>query len=509
MSQPVNDIQQLTSARTLIRNTMFNFIGQASPVIVAVFAIPVLINRLGADRFGVLTLAWMVIGYFSLFDFGLGRALTKMVAQKIGEGNHQELPALIWTALFVMSGLGLIGGMVSGMITPWLVRDILKIPAPLHTETIRTFFLLAASIPIVIITTGLRGVLEAQQRFGLVNAVRVPLGIFTFLGPLLVLPFSQELTPIVGALAFIRLLAGIVYFLLCLRTVPRLGEGITFQSGMLRPLISFGGWMTITNIVGPLMIYLDRFLIGALISIASVAYYATPFELITKLLMIPGAMTGVLFPAFASSYVRDQEHSSEIYKRGMKYVFIVLFPIILIIIAFAYEGLAVWIGEEFAAQSTVVLRLLALGVLVNSLAQIPFTLLQSIGRPDITSKLHVAELPLYLATVWFLLINYGIEGAAIAWVLRASIDAILLFAISNKFFINPVRPNLTLIITATLLLCSFMYPQSIVLKIIVVPGLLILFAMLSWFLLLDPGERRSIHETLQKVAGFRFSKSAI
>ena len=73
----------LTSGRTLARNTIFNLIGQIAPMLVAIFTIPVLIRVLGTDRFGVLTLAWLLVGYFSLFDLGIGRALTQLVGRKL------------------------------------------------------------------------------------------------------------------------------------------------------------------------------------------------------------------------------------------------------------------------------------------------------------------------------------------------------------------------------------------------------------------------------------------
>ncbi|MGC1616486.1 MAG: hypothetical protein WA736_17540, partial [Candidatus Acidiferrum sp.] len=82
----------LTSGRLLARNTVWNLIGNGAPLIVAVFSIPILIHGLGKDRFGVLTLAWALIGYAGLFDMGLGRALTQLVAKKLGSGESHEIP---------------------------------------------------------------------------------------------------------------------------------------------------------------------------------------------------------------------------------------------------------------------------------------------------------------------------------------------------------------------------------------------------------------------------------
>ena len=235
----------------------------------------------------------MVVGYFSLFDLGLGRALTKLVAEKLGKGQDNEIPPLIWTAMLMMAVLGVLGTVFVAALSPWLVGGVLKIHKELQPETLTSFYLLAVSIPIVIGTTGLRGILEAHQRFGLVNAVRIPLGIFTFLGPVVVLPFSTSLVPVVAVLVIARLVSWCAYAALCLYVEPALRHSVSLHRAMVRPLINFGGWMTVTNIVGPLMVYMDRFLIGAMVSMTAVAYYATPYEIVTKLWIIPGALMGV------------------------------------------------------------------------------------------------------------------------------------------------------------------------------------------------------------------------
>src|SRR2546425_9159614 len=90
---------KLTSGSLLARNTVWNLFGNGAPMVVAVFCIPILIRSLGRERFGVLTLAWALIGYASLFDLGLGRALTQLVARKLGSGEAREVPAVAWSPL--------------------------------------------------------------------------------------------------------------------------------------------------------------------------------------------------------------------------------------------------------------------------------------------------------------------------------------------------------------------------------------------------------------------------
>src|SRR5262245_52190078 len=186
----------LTSGRLLARNTMWNLLGQLLPMAVGVLAVPPLVRGLGVARFGVLSLAWIVIGYFSLFDLGIGRALTKLVADKLAANDDRSIPSLVWTSLLLMLVLGCAGGIAMPSLSPWLVHKVLKIPAELARETLWSFCLLAASIPVVTVTSGLRGILEALQRFRVINLIRIPMTVFSFVGPLLVLPVSHSLVSV-------------------------------------------------------------------------------------------------------------------------------------------------------------------------------------------------------------------------------------------------------------------------------------------------------------------------
>jgi len=326
MQDDITHDSTLTTGRVLVRNTVWNLAGQAVPLVAGVFALPAIVDGLGTERFGVLTFAWLVIGYSGLFDLGLGRALTKLVAEKIGLARFEEIPALVWTALTLLLLLGIAGALIGIMMTPLLVHDVLKIPSELRNESARAFYLLMISIPIVISTVALRGVLEAHQRFDLVNGVRIPVGALSFVGPLLVLPFSESVAWVVAVLVGVRVVALMIYMLMCLHVAPPLRHAIAFKRSVIRPLVAFGSWMTVSNVVTPVIAYLDRFLIGASVGMVAVAYYTMPHEITTKLWIIPVGIVGVLFPTFSSDFANNPQRTTRLFWRGVKYIFIALFP---------------------------------------------------------------------------------------------------------------------------------------------------------------------------------------
>jgi O-antigen/teichoic acid export membrane protein len=482
----------LTSGRLLAKNTLWNLLGSGSPMLVAVFCIPILIRGLGKERFGVLTLAWALIGYASLFDLGLGRALTQLVAKKLGAGEERDIPRVVWTSLLLMLVLGAAGTVAIFLISPWLVGRGLNVPAGLQRETLESFRLLGISLPFVITTAGLRGLLEAHQRFELTNALRIPMGVFTFAGPLPALAFSKSLVPVIAILVAGRIIGWGAHLLLCLRVAPELRRSIAWERSAVGPLMKFGGWMTVSNVVSPLMVTLDRFLIGGLVSVTAVAYYATPYEVVTKFLLVPGAIIAVMFPAFSTSFAQDRSRAVLLYGRSVKYVFITLFPATLLVVVLAQNGLALWLGPEFATNSSRVVQWLAVGVFINSLAQVPFAMVQGAGRPDLTAKLHIIELPCYLLALWLLIRAFGIEGAAMAWTARVGIDAGVLFGLAKRFLPGKtaMRLRATVLPAATLaILAVAALLQGPVVKVVFLLGTILCFVLASWFVGLTPAER--------------------
>jgi O-antigen/teichoic acid export membrane protein len=491
-SLPKNSSSGLTGGRLLARNTMLNLVGSGAPLLVAVFCIPILVRELGKDQFGVLALAWALIGYASLFDLGLGRALTQLVAKSLGAGEGQDVPTLVWTSLLLMLLLGFAGSAVTLVISPWLVERVLNVPAALRGATVQSFRLLGLSIPFVITTAGLRGLLEAYQRFGLINALRVPMGVSTFVGPLLVLPFSKSVVFVIAALVVARITAWVAYLLVCLRVQPELRHPIVWDRSVVGPLLRFGGWMTVSNVISPLMVTLDRFFIGAQVSMAAVAYYATPYEVVTKLWLLPGSLMGVMFPAFSAGFAQDRERTSLLFTRSVKSLFLVLFPIMLCTVALAQDGLNLWLGPEFSQHSYRVLQCLAVGVFINSLAQVPFTFLQGAGRPDLTARLHLIELPLYLGLLWWMIGARGIEGAAIAWVARVAADGLFLFGLARRFLLGdrPIRLRTVLLAAMALVILALAaLVQGLIVKGFFLVGTILGFVHLTWSRILTPEER--------------------
>jgi O-antigen/teichoic acid export membrane protein len=436
------------ASTSLIRNTVWNVLGTGLPLILTLVTFPVLIRSIGTERFGVLMIAWVVLGYFGLFDLGLGRATIKFMAEAFEHGRVVEVRALFWTSLMLSVLLGLVGGGVLAALSPPLVGGVLNVAAPLQQEATMALYVMACAVPLVTATTAVRGTLEAQHRFGLLNVLQAPVSALTQASPLLALPFSKSLAWLVGAIVLSRLLGTAVFLVAALRLIESPFKKPFFLHERLRKLFSYGGWLTVTNVVGPLMVYADRFVIGALSSMTAVTYYATPYEAVTRLWLLPHSLTRTMFPIFSAGVASQR---TRIYASTTKNLALILTPVVATIVALAPELLYLWVGENFARNSALVLQILAVGVLINSLAMIPFTLVQGVGRPDITAKFHLLELPFYLVLLLLGVRYWGIAGAAVAWTVRVGADGILLaFYVRLNRLVSPSPRSARLVRTMML-----------------------------------------------------------
>src|SRR5690606_5843489 len=196
----------------------------------------------------------------------------------------------------------------------------------------------------------------------------------------------------------------------------------------------------------------------------------------------------------------DAGRTASLFWRSVRVLLLVMFPLTLIIVTLAPEGLDLWLDAEFARESAAVLRWLAIGVFINSLAQVPYTVLQGIGRPDLTGKLHIAELPLYLGLLWVLVGRFGIEGAAAAWVLRIGLDTLALFALADRQLAGSraVAPRVLPLLGATVaVLCLALPLAGVATKLVFLAVVLSLFGAAGWWKVLQADERAALRALWQ------------
>jgi len=487
----------------LAKNTILNFIGQVVPLLVAVVTIPYIIHHLGPERFGIFSLAFVVLGYFTIIDLGLGRATTKFVAEALGKGETEQIPAIVWTSLIFTSVLGLAGELILISITPLLVERVLNVPFYLIEETKSVFYIISATLLIVLITATLSGLLEAYQRFDLLNTLKIPSNVLTYVIPAIALFFGAGLPIIVLLLLMKNLCILLIYLFLTLKVMPATTRPffrVDFK--VANSLFSFGGWMALHNAAATILLYLDRFLVGIFLTMSAVTYYIVSYELANRFLIITSSMMAVLFPAFSSLEAMDKEKLQKLFVRALKYLILIMGLISGIVFIFSKEILLLWLGNEFTMKSTVVLQIFAIGAFLCSLAWIGGVVLQATGNPKVVTIIHILQVPIYILSTWLLIKTMGIEGAALSWTIRILLSSVLLFFTCWKVrLFKPIfllqngsfkfAVVLCVISGITIVIKSFI-PFSLINISLIFSGFMMLMLVIIWKWVLDQEDKAFI-----------------
>jgi O-antigen/teichoic acid export membrane protein len=419
--------------KALFRNTVLNLLGLVVPLAVGFVAIPLVVRALGNERFGILSLVWVVFGYFGLFDLGLGRTTTKYIADALGRNEPGKLPGYLWTTVLLQTVIGVLAALLSYLAAPLIARRFLNIPPGYIGETILTLRLVGLSLPVMFVSSSFRGVLEAAQRFDLVNAVKVPVNVLFYVLPLAGVVLGLKLPGIVVLLVASRLAGLVLWARLSFGILPTLRTKPAFHAGLVRPLFSFSGWIGLSSILFAVTTSIDRLIIGAVITVEAVAFYSAPYEAINRVGVIPGSLGMVLFPAF--SYLdagRKGTEAESLFARSTKLLLLTTGPVFILLMFFARDFLRLWLGPDYAAAATLVVQVLAAGFFVNTVFAVPNNYLQGIGRADIAPKYQVVEIVVYGALAWGGAKLWGIKGVALATALRLTAFTLVLWVASFR-----------------------------------------------------------------------------
>ena len=410
-------------------SALLNLAGAAIPAILLLITVPLYLHLIGEARYGVLAIVWLLLGYFGVFDMGFGRAVANRIAA-LHDASAEKRQSVFWTGLAISAITGIIGGVILYLVGDWLFAHVFDINGSLRDEAENAMPWMALALPLAIIISLLAGALEGRQAFLALNGAQVLGTILYQLLPLSVAYAGWITLPYLISAAIVgRFFSALLLFALSYRHTP-LSPRPHLAVNEVKSLLHYGGWITVTGLVGPLLTVFDRFVIGARMGMVAVTAYTVPYNLVMYLSILPSSLQTALFPRFA---MVDSDEAKALAARSVLSIAAIMTPIVVIGLLLIKPFLIFWVGVALAEKTIPVGQILLLGIWINTLAFIPFTYLQGRGRPDLPAKFHVLELLPYVAILWLLIDLLGVPGAAWAWDLRVLVDALLLFWAAQTF----------------------------------------------------------------------------
>ncbi|MBK5145044.1 flippase [Budviciaceae bacterium BWR-B9] len=414
---------------SLIRNSILNIGGYILPGLISIPALGYMARVMGMEKFGIFTLALSLVGYASIFDAGLTRAVVREIS--INRNNIEVSRKIISTATLSLLALGFLGFFII-IINASFIVNILNVSSNIVDDVKFSIYILALTVPIFLLNQLWFAILEGKEQFVILNVQKSISGSLVSGLPAIFILYNNNIIYAMLALLISRIVSLMVTFFLSKKII--LSSGTVFDYLTFKRLISFGGWITVSNIISPIMAYFDRFVVSHFFGANNVANYSAPSEGISRLLIIPGALARAIFPklSYSNSHVEKNRN------KRIAYILICIccFPIVFIGCYFSEKIMLLWMGPEFIGTPVIIFQILLFGYFFNSLAHIPFASIQASGYARWTAIVHILELLPYIILLYLCIDHFGIIGAAIAWSLRVTFDFILLLLIDNRLNSN-------------------------------------------------------------------------
>ena len=407
------------------RSTAVSLASAVLQMAVTLVTVPIYLRVIGFERYGVIVVVWLLSDYFVLFNIGLDRGVTNMVA-RFGR-SPADKGAIVWTASALGLGSGIFGGVLMGVVLYPVLISVMGVPAGLVGEAGASVYWVTLLVPVSVSGTILAGLLQAENRFVELGLAQLLQAVVFQLLPVtaaVALGASLEVVLIAGAIAR----ATLPLMLLCFVLRRLRGSPAGWSVDWARRLMRYGLWAMVTSVLSPLIVNLDRFLISAQLGPWAVGSYSVPLNLVLRIQLLPAALQSVLFPRLSQA---DAAERLRLSRRATITLGVLLAPGFVVGGLLLDPFLRLWIGPDADPLLAHIGQVLLIGVWFNSLAYIPFASLQAYGRPDAVARLHLLEAVPFVIVLWLGLHTIGVIGAAVTWSLRAVADAALMFHVAG------------------------------------------------------------------------------
>ncbi|OYZ20743.1 MAG: hypothetical protein B7Y39_10250 [Bdellovibrio sp. 28-41-41] len=413
------------------KNSLFSLLALLFPVILGLVFIPYFIREFGKERFSFLSLIWAFFGYFSFLDLGIGRTLTKIIAYEKSKTDQEPSFSFILSAQYIIFSLSLLFSIVVFFAADYIIYEFLKISPEHHLEFSNSVKVAAFGIPFVTMMSLNRSILEGFHDFLYANFLQVLVGILLFVMPFFFWKVQASMVSVCVGIVLGRVLTYAASHFLYKKKLPNL----TWESGSamshFKMLMSHGVWITLSNILAPIMSNFDKILLGNITVLKSVVFYTTPMEMISRLWAIPSSVTRVFFPQFAAAEL--DETIQQQFRHAGQIMGLFIFPVCLITFVFAQEFLSIWINPEFSNDSFLLAQWMVIGILFNAFNWIPFGWLQATKHVQWSVFTILLEVPIFLVAFYFFTKQYGLIGSAAVWSGRLIFDYFLTYVVCVCF----------------------------------------------------------------------------
>ncbi len=489
--------------KKLFGNTLFSGIDAVILVALNLFATPILIRSLGTAEYGVFVFLsiFSTYGLLSFFDLGMEGSLLNYVARYEAAEESSKIQDSLSVAILYYGGIGiLLGGALFFLADTITARFIDESGLLNRNDVLLASKIISLNVFIQFLTLPFNAVLQGLRRFVITKSMNSLLMILQYIGLITVVIYFKEIsTAFLVILCITSLRLALLIFITRFRTSHFKNMRFRIRSDIFRSLFSYSSILLVSRIIGIIFNQMDKFLIWLFLATTQMAVYDIVVRPANLIRLLITTVNSAIIPEVAHLHEKgDKQKIRELYIRLVRYTYLLMLPIILMLFVWMHDILTFWVGSELASNFNLAWIILTVYLLspigaVASTMAVGLELVKKVLWISIVASIINVTLSLSLLPIW------GLAGLLLATLCAELFMAVPYYSFMKKTVDLKIRQlifpiiwlfGLALPFTGVALLVWRFYSMKPYVWIPAVALLTALHYFMHYRLLLDDEERR-------------------
>lgn len=409
------------------KNILLSLIFQVFSVVVSFLLVPVTLNYLGVEEYGVWITLTNLIAWFAFFDVGLGHGLRNKYAEAKAKDNLEDMKNYVSTAFFSLIGISAIIFIICGSASQFINWSVvLNAPLALERELSAIAFILISMFCVRFIVSIINSLLTADQEPALPVLINGLGNLISLIVVYIVTKTTEPSLLYIGiALSGSQLFPLVCAFIYYFRTkykivIPSFNH---FSKDHVKSIFSLGVRFFLIQLTALVLLQGNNIIIAHICGLKEVSVFNIAFKYINIIYIVFATFLSPLWTASTDAYTRGDIDwiKNSIHKLNKLWLVMIAFGTVLVAISpFVYK---LWLKDSISPDF-VLLLLILLYFIFLSRSTIYRSFMNGAGKISlqfyvtmIQSVLHVP-----LAIVFGHLL--GVNGVVAIMILWAFINSI-------------------------------------------------------------------------------------
>ena len=335
--------------KRLAVNTASSFGFRLFSMALGFISVPILVDAIGADGYGIVLLALSVMGYFGILNAGVPAGTVKFVAEYEAKGDYETVNKIIASSITFFLGAGAL--VASGVAVFALLGGVRLFQIEeSQIAAARHVLLIAAGIALFEWPLGtLSQVLDGLQRY---PENRLAMGMASVLnkgGAIIAALMGASIEVVFLCMSVGILVAAPMQYRVIRKALPtfrlRLGD---FELGTLRMIFGYSFWMLLNKISTLLVYQTDRVILGIFLPVSSLTIYHVITMPFTYIRDFSSMYNSAITPAVSSSEAQQGRKGLDVFLYTMsRYSNAFVAPLAIVGAILSGPFIGLWMGPEF------------------------------------------------------------------------------------------------------------------------------------------------------------------